>query len=298
MSSSSDTTTRRKAMALVCESLCSNALQGSDGDTGPTGPTGPSSGFTGSTGVTGPTGYIGPTGFTGSTGLTGVSGPTGFTGPTGSTGFTGSTGVTGPTGFTGSTGPTGSTGSTGVSGPTGFTGPTGPTGPTGAVGPTGIQGPAGRTGAASVVGNYYSLETQAIPYGVGATGVAFTFNRTSVEQGGVSLVANSRITVSKTAIYEAYYSIQVNRTSGGTSEYIYVWLRKNGIDVPDSNGRVGTNSNNGDSLPIVIYVLPLNAGDYIEFASQASADHLQILAITSGIPGPAIPSIIAGIKEI
>ena len=268
MSSSSDTTTRRKAMALVCESLCSNALQGSDGDTGPTGPTGPSSGFTGSTGVTGPTGYIGPTGFTGSTGLTGVSGPTGFTGPTGSTGFTGSTGVTGPTGFTGPTGP------------------------------TGIQGPAGRTGVASVVGNYYSLQTQAIPYGVGATGVAFTFDHTSVEQGGVSLVSNSRITVSKTAIYEAYYSIQVNRTSGGTSEYIYVWLRKNGIDVPDSNGRVGTNSNNGDSLPIVIYVLPLNAGDYIEFASQASADHLQILAITSGIPGPAIPSIIAGIKEI
>ena len=186
----------------------------------------------------------------------------------------------------------------GATGATGLTGASGPTGPTGATGPTGVQGPAGRTGPASVVGNYYSLQSQPIPYGVGATGVAFTFNNTSVEQGGVSLVSNSRITVSKTAIYEAYYSIQINRTSGGSSEYTYIWLRKNGVDVPDSNGRVGTNSNNGDTLPIVIYVLPLNAGDYIEFVAQADGPHLQILAITSGIPGPAIPSIIAGIKEI
>jgi hypothetical protein len=59
------------------------------------------------------------------------------------------------------------------------------------------------------------------------------------------------------------------------------------------------NSNNGDSLPIVPYILELNAGDYIEFVAMADDINCQILALNgTGIPGGAIPSIIAGIKEI
>jgi hypothetical protein len=228
-------------------------------------------------------------------------GPTGMTGPAGTAANTGSTGPTGPTGVTGSAGPTGPTGVTGPTGITGATGSTGQTGATGPTGPTGSIGPTGTTNLGSnPVASYYSTTTQPITDATAGpptpAPTVFTYNSTVVERS-VSVVSSSRITVAVSGIYETYYSIQVNRTAGGTNVYIYVWLRKNGLDVPDTNGRVSVNSNNGDTLPIVPYVIELNAGDYIEYVAQADGDNCQILALTPTI-GPFIPSIIVGIKRI
>ena len=76
--------------------------------------------------------------------------------------------------------------------------------------------------------------------------------------------------------------------------------RKNGADEPQTSGRVSVNSNNGDTLPIVPYIIQLNAGDYVEFAARASDTDCQILAVNAAsVPfGPAIPSLIVGIKRI
>ncbi len=198
---------------------------------------------------------------------------------------------TGPTGPTGNTGPAGTatnTGATGPTGPIGNTGPTGPTGPTGGTGPTGPN-----TIGSNPVASYYSNTTQDIS---NATPTILTFDHTAVQQG-ISLVSGSRITVSVAGIYEVYYSIQIHRTAGGSTTFTYIWLAKNGTAVPDTNGRVAVVSNTGDSLPIVPYILSLNAGDYLEFVAQADNDHVQALALSPAY-GPFIPSIIAGIKRV
>ena len=106
--------------------------------------------------------------------------------------------------------------------------------------------------------------------------------------------------VQTSGVYEVWYSAQIHRTSGGSTEYIYIWLRKNGTSEPNSNGRIQINSNNGDSLPIVPYILELNAGDYVEFAAYATDTNntIQILAVTGLSPMPSIPSIIVGIKQL
>jgi hypothetical protein len=226
--------------------------------------------------------------------ISGPIGPTGADGPTGPQGIPGiaaNTGATGPTAGVG-TGPTGQLGPTGRTGPTG---PTGQLGPTGSLGPTGLLGPTGYT---SVVASYYSLQTQSIPVYPGATGAAFTYDNTAVTKGGMSLVSSSRITVPVSGVYEVYYSIQLSRSQGGNNAFAYIWIRRNGSDVTDTNGRVSINSNNSDSLPIVPYILELNAGDYIEFVANATESNISALAVTSGIPGPSIPSIIVGIKKI
>jgi hypothetical protein len=138
---------------------------------------------------------------------------------------------------------------------------------------------------------------------IGETGVSpptvFTYNNTVLETG-ISLTSGSRITVSKTGVYEAWYSVQLHRVTGGTNVNTYIWIRKNGIDIPETNGRIATNSNNSDTLPIVPYILSLNAGDYIEFVSQASGSDVQALSISTGDveAGPAIPSIIVGMKQV
>lgn len=286
MWSSSDVTTRRKSLAIACPVACCGASSsggnGQPGSTGPTGATGPQ-GISGSATNTGATGMTGPTGPRGFEGAQGIQGPLG---PTGITGATGPRGPTGPIGIQGVQGPIGPTGL----GATGSTGSTGPTGPTGPIGPTGPS-----TIGSNPVGNFYSMITQPISYPP-ASPTVFTYNYGPVTQS-ISLVSGTRIRVSETGIYETYYSIQVSRASGGSSRYVYVWLRKNGVDVPDTNGRTATNSNNGDSLPIVFYTIQLNASDYIEYVAQADGDDCQILADTPTI-GPAIPSIIVGIKRI
>ena len=216
--------------------------------------------------------------------------PTGPTGPAGTASATGATGPTGPTGVVGPTGVAGEATNTGA------TGRTGPTGPTGAIGPTGPN-----TLGANPVASYYSLVTQPIS-NFHATVPApaptvFTYNNTVLQQS-ISLVSGSRITVGVAGVYEVYYSIQLHKTAGGSPCYTYIWLRKNGIDVPDTNGRMEANSNNGDSLPIVPYIIQLNVGDYIEFVAQADDDHVQILYVPQNGIGPSIPSIITGIKRI
>jgi hypothetical protein len=245
----------------------------------------------------------GDTGDFGPTGPTGVVGGTGPLGPTGPAGTATNTGATGPTGPSGEIGPTGWTGPAGSTTNTGATGPTGEIGPTGATGGTGSTGPIGPTGAPSsgsnIVASYYSMSTQPI----GETGISpptvFSYNNTVLEEG-ISLVSGTRLTVTKTGTYEVWYSIQLHRTTGGSNVNTYIWIRKNGVDIPDTNGRVATNSNNSDTLPIVPYILSLNAGDYIEFVSQASGSDVQAYSLGSDAveAGPAIPSIIVGMKQI
>jgi hypothetical protein len=74
----------------------------------------------------------------------------------------------------------------------------------------------------------------------------------------------------------------------------------NGANVANSNGRININSNNGDSLPIVPYILNLSAGDYVEFAAYATdaSNTIRLLAVTGLSPMPDIPSVIVGIKQI
>lgn len=266
---------------------------GPQGDIGPTGPTGAGTGTsggggTGFTGYTGPTGTIG-TGPTGPTGLAStVTGPTGAigTGPTGPTGLAST--VTGPTGPTGRTGPTGQAST--------VTGPTGPLG----TGPTGPTGPAAN--GTNIIGSFFSTSSQPISDSTVVPTPAptvFEYNGTFVSQG-VSLAGSptTRLLVSESGYYEAYYSIQLVKTSGGSAVKTYIWLRVNGVDFPDSNGAITNNSNNGESLPIVIYDLYLNAGDYIEFVAQA--DGANIIAQAESLPalGPDIPSIIVGVKKV
>ncbi len=163
-------------------------------------------------------------------------------------------------------------------------------------GTQGAQGPQGPPGDLSTnpVASYYSDQTQ----NISSTGTTiWTLNQTVLERD-ISVVSGTQITVAQSGIYEITYSAQIHRTTGGSPVYIYVWLKKNGSDEPQTNGRISVNSNNGDSLPIVPYIIQLNAGEYVEFASRASDTDCQILAIDPAIYGPAIPSLIVGIKRV
>ena len=198
---------------------------------------------------------IGSTGYTGATGPIGATGPTGRTGPTGPTGPLG----TGPTGAIG----TGATGRTGPTGPLG-TGPTGPccTGPT---------GPAGQGALVSAFGEFYSGGTAApggtSPITLPLNGTGFTGSIPS----GMSIVNNSRLTVTTSGTYYIDVSIQSDLFSLGTPRVeATIAFFKNGsataIALASTSQGYGDSSNVTNTYPLfkASTLLTLVANDYIE----------------------------------
>jgi hypothetical protein len=91
--------------------------------------------------------------------------------------------------------------------------------------------------------------------------------------------------------------------SGGGTETLIFWPRINGSDVVDSASSFEMGNNNNRTLPFVEIILPLNAGQYVEWVffvptggTNASLEHFPAVIGPPAIP--AIPSVIAGIKRL
>jgi hypothetical protein len=302
-------------------------IQGSTGATGLSGDVG-ATGLTGDTGATGLNGEIGATGLTGNDGATGIQGEVGSTGATGVSGGQGSTGATGTAGGQGSTGATGlvgdigatgatgsgSTGATGVGvdGATGATGvgTQGSTGATGigtqgstgatGVGATGATGLTGAGGASGFWGAFWSNQDQSAANTT--TAYPITFNNTDPDSIGVSIVSNSQITFANAGVYNIQFSIQADRISGSGTDNIDIWFRKNGTDIPESNGVITVAGGSAAAKTIAAwnYMLKLSAGDYIELVWRTSDINLQLIheGTATSPTRPAIPSAIVTAQQV
>jgi hypothetical protein len=274
--------------------------QGEQGEQGPSGPQG-EQGDPGAAGQTGPAGSSGSSGPTGPVGPTGAPGPTGPVGPTGESGPIGPTGPVGPTGETGAIGPKGDTGDTGPAGPIG---PKGDTGETGAVGPkgdtgdTGPQGPAGEDAQLGPYGSFFDVENQdntspnsPIPVLIRQTDATAT--------NGVSVVGDSAITVTADGVYNVQFSFQITKTDGG-EDTAYVWLRKNGEDVADTNTGLYLSGKNTKEVFALNYFVRLSAGDNVQLMWLSRDADVTLLYVPESTtpPMPSIPSTIVTISKI
>ena len=232
----------------------------------------------------------GPVGQRGERGPTGVNGPTGHTGPTGATGLQGAaSSVTGPTGYTGATGPTGAPG-TAVN--TGATGPTGP---------IGLQGAGGATG---YYGSFYDTSGNG-PFTID-TAYPITINSTdSSATNSIYIGApTSRIYNTYSGIYNIQFSAQLTTTStGNNTDTINIWIKKNGTNVPETDGQVNIPTKTGGNIVGWNYVLALNAGDYIEFYLKcitSSLVSLTALPVSGVFPNnaPESPAIIVTYTQV
>jgi len=243
-------------------------------------------------GLVGGTGIVGPQGATGATGPAGSNGSNGNTGATGPTGPQGIQGIIGATGYTGPTGLQGLMGVRGFTGDVGATGARGNTGPTGAQGIQGIPGQNG-LGADGLWLNAYSLfnQTMVNPNDI----MAMTCS--DYEGYGIDISNNSRVLFSTAGVYNIQFSAQVAKTDSG-NDTIYVWFRKNGVDVPDSNTVVNINGNNETHLLSWNFIFDLNANDYIQIMWK-SADTDLFLQANTGVSGmPDIPSVIITAQNV
>jgi hypothetical protein len=167
---------------------------------------------------------------------------------------------------------------------------TGPTGPTGATGTTGAGG------ALGYYGSFYDQTTQtaavintAYPMALGVT----------AEANGVSIVSGKQITVGYAGVYDLQFSAQLEDTGGGGSgKTVDIWLRKNGVNVTDSNTKVTITSSTKYSVPAWNWVLTLAANDYLEIMWSTDSTAIQLSSAAAASIHPAIPSVIATLTQV
>lgn len=149
------------------------------------------------------------------------------------------------------------------------------------------------TGTTRFFGAFSSTLTQT---GASNTEKVVTFNSTDYSNG-VTLVNNSQLKVANAGYYNLQFSAQIYRTGGGTEENFYIWFKKNGNTISNSNTAV-TISNNSHYIVVGWnFISYLGANDYIEIAWGTTDSAIEITALTPTI-GPSIPSVIATLIQI
>lgn len=103
-----------------------------------------------------------------------------------------------------------------------------------------------------------------------------SFNSTAVSSG-ISIIAGTQITVSKTANYNLQFSVQLDKTDAGSDD-VDIWILKNGLAYPDTNTALTLVGNNTVLLAGWSYMLSLNSGDYVELAWQSTDISLRLFA--------------------
>ena len=154
------------------------------------------------------------------------------------------------------------------------------------------------------VGYYGAFQDSTTQSAVSAnTAYPVKFNTTDLTNG-VSVVNDgssnpTRVTLANTGIYNIQFSLQLEKTGGSGNMIADIWLRKNGVDIPSSTGKVVL-TGSANASPIIAawnYVLDLTGGDYIQLMWATTNDNVVIKASPATSPHPSIPSVILTVTQ-
>jgi hypothetical protein len=128
------------------------------------------------------------------------------------------------------------------------------------------------------------------------TAYAMTFNTTDLSFGVTRGSPTSRIYVDRPNVYNIQFSAQFINTGGGAHR-AWVWLRKNGTNVPDSATVLRFQGNNTEDVAAWNFLLQMNAGDYFELMWEVDNTGVSLHADPATAIHPAIPSIILSVTD-
>lgn len=145
-------------------------------------------------------------------------------------------------------------------------------------------------------GSFYSTDTQAAT--VINTAKAITYNNADPAYGVYRDPADSsKIKVTRPAIYNVQFSVQIDKTSGGTGQF-YIWPAINGTAVANSASLIQIQGNNAEIFSAANFFLPLSNGDYFQLYFSVSDLSVQLQTFAAAAPVPAIPSIILTVMQV
>ena len=105
---------------------------------------------------------------------------------------------------------------------------------------------------------------------------------------GISIVGGTALTVVNAGVYTATYTLNVNKTSGGTSP-ISIWLRQNGVDIPGSSQTLDLINTLSTIFVTGNFTTSMAAGENIQLAWSSPDTTVALLAIPAAV-GPIRPT--------
>ena len=169
-------------------------------------------------------------------------------------------------------------------------------GTSGSSGTSGQDGSPGVGGTIAYCGAFFDTTLQP---NAGATAAnLITINSTDFSNG-VSVQNGSQITISNTGTYDIQFSIQFEKQSGG-DDNVDLWLRKNGLNVPDSNTRITFSGNPGYTIAAWNFLVEANSGDYYQLYWSSADTTVSILSDNGGAnpTRPDIPGVIISVAQV
>jgi len=121
------------------------------------------------------------------------------------------------------------------------------------------------------------------------TAYAVPFTSTAVSNGVSIGTPTSRIVFSQSGYYDISCTLQYT-SSNSSSKNAYAWIRKNGVDIPQSSRIVTLDLNSGYSPVLISEAVSLAANDYIEIMFATTDVALSIVAAPATAFAPGSPA--------
>lgn len=129
------------------------------------------------------------------------------------------------------------------------------------------------------------------------TAYGMVFNTTD-SSNGVSIGSpTSRLVADFQGVYNVQFSAQLDNTSGGTAN-IYIWLRKNGTNVPNTATTIAIQGTAARTVAAWNFIIQLEPTQYVELMWATDDTSVRILAASATSVWPAIPSVIATLTQV
>ena len=153
----------------------------------------------------------------------------------------------------------------------------------------------------SSVQSYYlsAYHTSSLTSSAENTPYSMSFSTTDFSNGiTIGGPIRNRIQIANAGVYDIQFSAQIDKTSG-TTVSSYIWLAKNGEDVPDSNTQITLAGGSNDAqVAAWNFYVSASDGDYYELRYGATLTNFRIHYNTSAVIGPNVPSVILTVGRI
>ena len=151
-------------------------------------------------------------------------------------------------------------------------------------------------------GSFYDTTTQTAL--AANTAYAVKLNSTdSTATSGFSILTDgfgnkTIIKAANAGVYNIQFSAQLRRGSGGTSETIDFWLRKNGTNVPYTNTSVSVQANAGLLVAAWNFFIQLDAGAEAQLMWATTSTAIDMPYAGTSSPHPETPSVILTVNKV
>jgi hypothetical protein len=108
----------------------------------------------------------------------------------------------------------------------------------------------------------------------------------------------TRIKASVAGVYNVAFSAQLQRTTGGSSETIDIWLRRNGTNLAWTNTSVNVQANAGYLVTAWNFFVQMDAGAEIQLMWSTTSTAVQIVTKPATGIHPETPSVILTINKV